>query len=257
VGAHASYITGIDLAHVLFVGGGPGSGKSSISRALACRWDLQLYNVDHRTYDHAGRLGGHTPDWSRTPEELVADFVEYSHARWPLVLEDLAALPDSPAAIVEGPFVLPELVPVGAQAVFLLPPEEQIRRVRAERGTRPVVTERDVLLAARIADAAEHVVVVDRPLDEMIERVADVFSLEGLPRAVDRPAIRRFENDVLARQVRLFRASGDAPPGDDRPVPFACECDVPGCADLVEVTLADYDALSGAGGRSPLRAPRS
>lgn len=243
----------MDLAHVLFIGGGPGSGKTSISRALAYRWDLQLYNVDHRTYDHHYRLGAPAPDWTRSPEELVHDFVAASHRRWPLVLEDLAALPTSPAAIAEGPFLLPELVPPGAQAVFLRPSEEQIRRVRSQRGSRTVVADRDVLLAARIGGLP-----VDRPLDEMIELVASRFSLDGLPRAVDRPAIRRFENDVLARQVRLYKSSGDAgeAPSDEWVLSFACECDTPGCADVVDVALPVFEA-SAEGDRSPLRAPRS
>lgn len=236
----------MDLRHVLFIGGGPGSGKTSISRALAYRWDLQLYNVDHRTWEHHHRMGGPEPDWTRSPEELVDDFVAASHRRWPLVLADLAALPDSPAAIVEGPFVLPELVPPGSQAVFLVPAEEQIRRVRAERGSRPVVADRDVLLAQRIPGLP-----VDRPLAEMTDLVASQLSLDGLPRAVDRPAIRRFENDVLARQLRLWPGYGGWP------VPFACECATPACAEQVELTLAEYDAASGEGGRSRLRAPRS
>ncbi len=237
----------MDLAHVLFIGGGPGAGKTSISRALAYRWDLQLYTIDHRTWEHFHRLGGPEPDWSRTPEQLADDFVAGSHRRWPLILDDLAALPSSPAAIVEGPFVLPELVPPGAQAVYLVPSEEQIRRVRAERGSRPVVADRDVLLAARIPGLP-----VDRPLADMIEVVAARFSLDGLPRAVDRPAIRRFENDVLARQLELW--PGYRP---EWQVPFACECDTPGCSDVVELTLGEYVAASAEAGRSRLRAPRS
>jgi hypothetical protein len=234
MGAHAPYITAVDLGHVLVIGGGPGAGKTSIASALAYRWDLQLYCVDRHTYDHHHRLGAPDPDWTRTPEQLVEDFVAASHRRWPLVLEDLAALPDSPAAIAEGPFFLPELLPPDAQAVFLVPSEGQIRRVRAERGSRPVIADRDVLLARRFDGLP-----VDRPLAEMIELVASKFSLDRLPRAVDRPAIRRHENDVLARQVQLWKASGHAPEGDWE-LPFVCECDTPGCGELVELTLGDY-----------------
>jgi len=221
-------------------------GKTSISRALAYRWDLQLYNVDHRTYDHAERLGGHTPDWSRTPEQLADDFVASARRRWPLVLEDLSALPPSPAVIAEGPFLLPELVPEGAQAVFRDPTEARIRATRAERGSLPVIADRDVLLATRIPGLP-----VDRPLAEMTELVAARFSLDGLPRDADRSAIRRFENDVLARQLRLWPGYGGWP------VPFACECETPSCGETVELTLAEYDAASAAGDRLPLRAPRS
>jgi hypothetical protein len=256
----------MDLDHVLFIGGATGSGKTSISRALAYRYDLQLYNVDHRTYDHVERLPRPpVVRWDLPPDVLAEHFVDHARERWPLVLEDLAGLPDSPGAIAEGPFLLPELLPSGAQALYLVPDESRGRDTLAARGHRPhakALLQRNVLLGARIRAAAERrgfaVVEVDRPLDGMIRLVDERLgpALAGLPRAVDRPAVRRLENDVLARQVRLWRASGDAPPGDT-PLPFGCECASPGCSDAVELTLDAYEALSGAGDRSPLRAPRS
>jgi hypothetical protein len=257
----------MELRDVLWIGGATGSGKTSIARALAYRHDLQLYNVDHRTYDHVERLPpAPPPDWDRPPAELADRFVAHANERWRLVLEDLAGLPGSPGAIAEGPFLLPELVPPGATAVFLVPGEERLRATAAERRSRPVLVERNMLLAQRIAAAARErgfpVLEVDRPLAGMIERVGAYLSaaLDALPRAVDRPAIRRFENDVLARQVRLYKDSGDAPgdlPSGEWMLPFACECGRPGCADVVELSLAEYERLSAAGDRSLSRAPRS
>lgn len=244
---------------VFFLGGAPGSGKTSISRALAYRHDLQLYNLDHRTWEHEVKLPPRPPrDWSLPAAELADGFIAYSHERWSLVLADLAALPPSPGAIAEGPHLLPELVPEGAHALFLVPTDERVRTTREERGSRPNIADRDVLLAQQFRVGAEErgfpVLPVDRPLVEMIELVE--ARLPALPRAVDRPAIRRFENDVLARQVRLYRESGEAPAGD-WPLPFACECDEAGCAETVELTLAEYDAVSASGDRSPLRRSRS
>jgi predicted kinase len=43
---HGPYITAVDPAHALWIGGPQGSGKSSIARALADRFGLQLYVVD-------------------------------------------------------------------------------------------------------------------------------------------------------------------------------------------------------------------
>ena len=256
----------MDLGCVLWIGGATGAGKTSISRALAFRHDLQLYNVDHRTYDHVERLPRTPPpDWSRPPDELAERFVAHANERWPLVLEDLAALAPSPGAIAEGPFLLPELVPEGAAALFLVPTEERARATVAERRARPVLVERNRLLAERIARSARErgfvVVDVDRPLPGMIELAEAHFAtaIAALPRAVDRTAIRRFENDVLARQVRLYKSSGDAPrepPSDEWTLAFACECDRPGCAEVVELSIAAYEAVSAAGDRSPLRAPR-
>jgi hypothetical protein len=250
----------VDPRDVIWLGGATGSGKTSISRILAYRHDLQLYNVDHRTFDHENRLGPRERDWTLPAGELVDVFVAYSHERWPLVVADLEALAATPAVIAEGPHLLPELVPTGAQAVFLVPSEQRIRATREERGSRPNISDRDVLLAAYIRGEAEKrgfaVVPVDRPLAEMVERVDALFTLDSLPREIDRPTVRRFENDVLARQVRLYRDSGEAPAGD-WPLPFACECDEAGCADIVELTLADYERISAAGDRSPLRRSRS
>ena len=43
----------MDLSDVLWVGGAQGAGKSSIARAIAYRFDLQVYSVDHRTWTHS------------------------------------------------------------------------------------------------------------------------------------------------------------------------------------------------------------
>lgn len=256
----------MDLVRVLWIGGATGAGKTSISRALAFRHDLQLYNVDHRTYDHVLRLSpAPRPDWSRPPHELAERFVEHARERWPLVLEDLAALPESPGVLAEGPFLLPELVPRDAGAVYLVPTEERAQATVAERGSPPVLVERNRLLAQRIASAARAlgfpVLSVDRPLAAMVERVDELLApaIAALPRTIDRPAVRRYENDVLARQVRLYKDSGDAPgdlSSEDWTLDFACECERLGCTDVVELSLAAYEALSVAGDRSPLRAPR-
>ncbi len=81
--------------------------------------------------------------------------------------------------------------------------------------------------------------------------------IERGPREADLAALRRFENDVDATQVRLYRESlgADRAPGR-RPLAFACECGEPGCEDTIELTLAEYEAISAGGDRSPLRRPR-
>jgi hypothetical protein len=253
----------VDLSDVLWIGGATGAGKTTIARALACRHALQLYNVDHRTYEHVNRAGADPrPRWDLPPGELADRFVAYSYERFPLILDDLRALPPSPGAIAEGPFLLPSLLRRGAAAVFLAPSPERIRATAAERTTGPVVVERNLLLARRIRDEAEAagfpVLDVDRPLDAMVELVDAQFTdaIARLPRGGDLAQVRRLENDALARQVSLYRSSGDAPPQHlDVPLSFACECGRPGCDDVVEVGLETY--LSAGGDRSPLRRPRS
>jgi hypothetical protein len=80
-------------------------------------------------------------------------------------------------------------------------------------------------------------------------------AIERGPPGGDLSAVRRFENDVLANQVRLYRESLGTMKRDDKSLRFACECGAPGCSDEIELSLAEYEALSAAGDRSPLRRP--
>jgi adenylate kinase family enzyme len=43
------------LAHVYWLGGGPGAGKSTIARRLATDHGLRLYDTDRAMPDHARR----------------------------------------------------------------------------------------------------------------------------------------------------------------------------------------------------------
>src|SRR5947199_6261219 len=46
------------LSHVLWIGGGPQAGKSTLSRLLAGKWDLKIYNLDwHQVREHVARAG--------------------------------------------------------------------------------------------------------------------------------------------------------------------------------------------------------
>jgi hypothetical protein len=284
MGAHASYITAVDLSHVLWIGGGQGSGKTSIALALARRFDLQLYNVDRRTWVHESRMPetefrslSMDERWvESTPGQMLDWFLTTSRHRFRLVLEDLATLPSSPVTIVEGPQLFPTSVAAVLrdpdQALFLIADLDEQRERLLARGpilgtsdgvrARANATERDLMISRRFtweaADLRLAALPVDAPLNEMIERAAEHFLpvIERGPREVDLPAIRRFENDVAATQVRLYRESLASGAPEDVPLGFACECGVSGCADEIELTLAEYEALSAATDRSPLRRPR-
>jgi hypothetical protein len=108
----------------VWIGGSTGSGKSTVTRVLAARHGLRVFPVDAFWYSHVTRLGEldqeHTPgeQWlGMTPAERAADFEALTRRRWPLVVADLAALPPTPPVIVEGPQVLPDLIPAGDHAV--------------------------------------------------------------------------------------------------------------------------------------------
>ncbi|MCW2964198.1 MAG: hypothetical protein JWO17_1450 [Actinomycetia bacterium] len=143
---------------MLWIGGGPRSGRSSIARELARRFDLQLYSVDEHEAAHEPRMPtlaeGEAPD----------AFMTASRHRFRLLLEDLASLPPSPWAIVEGPPLFPTSVAAvlrdPSHALFLLPVDQDTvtQRIGWEA--------RDLRLATLNVDA---------PLEEMVERAAAHF----------------------------------------------------------------------------------
>ena len=105
------------LAHVLWIGGAQGAGKSTAARAFAHRKGLRLYFVDAFTYSHAQRaetgpypamraFEAKTMDerWLHPePEEMADEFFEYSRNRFRMILEDLGALATEPGIVAEGP----------------------------------------------------------------------------------------------------------------------------------------------------------
>ena len=136
------------LAHVLCIGGGPQAGKTTLSRLLAGKWDLKIYNLDwHAVRDHDRRGGAASTAFARLSmdERWVApspiDLLERSIAVWQegfaLVLEDLLALPRSRTIVAEGPGAFPwcvaPLLGSAGQAIFLVPTRERRDIVASRR----------------------------------------------------------------------------------------------------------------------------
>jgi hypothetical protein len=136
-----------ELSHVLWIGGGPQAGKTTISRLLAGKYDLRIYNLDwHGARDHRSRSGPLAAAFSRLSMDErwvhpdVTELVDRSIAIWTerfaLVLQDLLALPRSRTIIAEGPGAFPwciaPLIRSPRQAVFLAP-NGQVREQVAER----------------------------------------------------------------------------------------------------------------------------
>jgi hypothetical protein len=187
------------LAHVLWIGGGPRVGKTTLSRLLAGKFDLKIYNLDwHQVREHRERSGEANAWWQErsiderwvqpTPQELV----ERSIAAWTegfaLVIEDLLALPRSRPIAAEGPGALPWCVaPVIAsprQAIFLVPTPELRDRVaeRRSRGgvrfgddtsdpdrARSNVRLRDELLGERIVESCRELTLRYEVLDGSLD----------------------------------------------------------------------------------------
>ena len=222
----------MEIGDALWIGGPQASGKTSIARALAERFGLQLYVVDHRTWVHEARMpatefGSLTMDerWVRpSPDRMLEWFVTTSRHRFRLVLEDLRALPGEPAAIVEGPQLFPTSVAAvlrdPQQALFLQPELGRLEARLRARGPMPATSDgvaarekavaRDLLIARRFEREARELRLptlrVDAPLDELVEQAATRFEpvVDRLPAGGDLAVARRHEEEVRHTQVRLY-----------------------------------------------------
>ena len=257
------------LKHVLWIGGPPGAGKTSIALRIARRHGLRWYGADTRTWAHRDRaLGaGHAAAqrwesssqeerWLVAPEELLE--LSLHRERGPMVVDDLRALPSSPLIVAEGSPLAPDLVTTGIadsrRAIWLLPTPEfheaQLRRRKLDPGPRELY----LLLADEIEREAREEAVptlaVDgsKGVDEIAAAVADHFAdaLAMGPRAhaqSERQALLREGNEAIAAQVRAYYArpwaAGDA---DSVIRTFVCECGVDQCDATLELSVGEMSA---------------
>jgi hypothetical protein len=265
------------MDHVLWVGGGCGSGKTTISRELAHRHDVQLYPVDAHGYEHLRRRSegllqiGLDERWLRpTPEELAERFVSESDRRLPLIFEDLARLAGGPLVIAEGPQLFPALVAAHVASprhgLWLVPTEDFQRRMLAERIEMTHTSDPELAMRNRLGrdailnrlirrQAAElgfPVIDVDGSvgLSEMIEVVAGRFEerLAAGPRVRDgaeHRRIRRIENAAVRDNLVAWREDAGVERMPDPPrYGFACECEaVRGCRERVLLSADEYDEV--------------
>lgn len=264
-----------DLRHVLWLGGAPGSGKTTIALRLSRRHGLRIYGADTRTWEHrdrALRAGSATaarfeatPPAERAlvaPEDLFA--MSLHRERGPMVVDDVARMARSPLVVAEG-----SVVPAGvvgsrlaspAQALWLLPTAELQQRRLAERQTPATVAALYTLMGTTIEreveDAGAPRLVLDGSLDidETVAAVERHFAaaLVAGPRAArrdERRALLREANTDVVGQVRGYYARPWAQ-GDPERVTrsFVCECGDTAC-------VASVDASVGEAAARPLIAP--
>jgi hypothetical protein len=133
------------LAHVRWIAGGTGAGKSTLTRALADRYDVVIYDGDRAERDYARRCKAHdqprlwaltrTPlarKWNgRTAQEIFASMPSLHGETFGFVIDDLLALPRRRPILVDDFRTLPRdvapLLTWPKQAAFLLP-TPQFRR---------------------------------------------------------------------------------------------------------------------------------
>jgi hypothetical protein len=203
-----------------------GVGKTTAARAFATEHDLWLYSLDSRTYEHAAKMPSDslTPDerWvDSTPEELADWFEDHARHRFPLVLTDLAAIPDDGAPVlVDGPQLLPELV--SGTTLFVVAASELQRELVIARGSdlyartrdpeRALANRlaRDEILVARLRSRAE-VVEITR-----VEETREALDARFLPAIADWLALdvrgdaearRRYDADARIRQRKAHAAA--------------------------------------------------
>ncbi|MFI7039794.1 shikimate kinase [Microbispora rosea] len=140
------------LRHVYWIGGGSGSGKSTIARRLADRYGMRLYDTDAVMPDHARRMPVEQAPYlgkfaamdmderwvARSPREMLDTFHWFHGEGFKLIVEDLLALPADLPVVAEGFRLLPGLVqPLLAErrhAVWLLPTPQFRQAVFDSRG---------------------------------------------------------------------------------------------------------------------------
>ena len=170
------------LSHVRWIGGATDSGKSTVAQKLAGRCQMQIYHYDKYDLAHHETLAETMPIHRRwleaslderwvhpEPKDLLQRTFRSFQDRFPLVIEDLLALPRERLIVAEGLGLLPELLaPLllsNHHAIWLVPTEafkwaSMARRGKPSFGDRVSDPEkaktnlftRDMLLAEYIKD---------------------------------------------------------------------------------------------------------
>ncbi|MGH9123982.1 MAG: hypothetical protein ACRDZ8_04550 [Acidimicrobiales bacterium] len=207
----------VQLTRVYWIGGGSGAGKSTVARRIAASRGWTVYSTDDTMAEHVGRSTLQTAPYlhrfiemsmddrwvNRSPETMLNTFPWFRGEGFPLVLQDLRALPPEPPAVAEGFRLLPGLVrPLlanPANAVWLLPTPEFRQAAFASRDSRSDIPgrtadadrarrnllERDRLFTGRIAEEVRHLglsaIKVDAPTTEeqLLTQVLEALGLGG------------------------------------------------------------------------------
>lgn len=139
------------LAHVLWMGGSPCSGKSSIAQHLAGKYGLRTYHCDEAFTEHQPRITAHeqpmlykwthtawTELWMQPLKVLVDEAITCYQEHFQMVVKDLLSLPHSDPILVEGTCLLPgsvsPLLSSKEQAIWIVPTEAFQKAHYRERG---------------------------------------------------------------------------------------------------------------------------
>lgn len=139
------------LSHILWMGGSPCSGKSSIAQVLAGNYNLHTYHCDKAFAEHRQQVtASQQPTlhkwtytawdelWMQPHEILVAEAIACYQEHFKLVVKDLLALPHSEPILVEGSCLLPgsvsEVLSSKDRAIWVIPTEAFQKAHYRDRG---------------------------------------------------------------------------------------------------------------------------
>ena len=234
----------MSLENVLWVGGPPGSGKTTVAEWFAIRHGLRYWGADKFTQIHHRLMVDeqlpamvrwqamtHDERWLGDPAEMADLSLDISARRGELIIQDLQQQPPTQPIVAEGtplrPSVINDVVAGPQYAVWIVPtPAAEERNLRGRGGNSYALTSdparaetnriaREILVGERIAQEANelgmHVIRADEEmtLDQVIAAVEVYFAplLSSLPLAKtnsDRHELRRAENAAMLEHLKDF-----------------------------------------------------
>lgn len=162
------------LSHVLWIGGSPCAGKSSICLDIARRYVILDYRLDPMGRNHLRRRLAAGDErmraflnmsmqqrWvERSVETLVEETVESWKREGELAIEDVLHLPDDWFILVEGNFFPEAIAPLlssSHQAIWLTPSDDFCKQIRHRRHTEQAERRKQHGLIEEMHDQEKHI----------------------------------------------------------------------------------------------------